>query len=219
MSPISKVGLRRLACTAALGTTVFLSAAANSQQVVPQTPSSAATEVAVYFPPGEVDSSTESLFSSYLARFGEPSLLAAAQNPKVLSYRLTYLSSQHGSLLAIRLSLNSDGGGAITSTVQPPMPAVLQRTQLNVSDADGKKFLQMVENSKFWSMPTQENPDPHRRMYKMDASWWVFEGVRNGSYHVVFRRGPETSAFAEMVSFLANDLTEFGESAIPRVSR
>src|SRR5207245_7977200 len=76
-----------VACTAALCTTAFLFAGANSQQGVPKSPASSATEAPVYFPPDMVDG-FNGFFSHYLSRFGEPSLLAAAQDSSALSYRL-----------------------------------------------------------------------------------------------------------------------------------
>jgi hypothetical protein len=62
------------------------------------------------------------------------------------------------------IALNSDGGGAITRTVQPPLPAVLQRTQLNVSDADGKKFLQMFDASSGEPRPTSQDVQNGRKL-------------------------------------------------------
>jgi hypothetical protein len=79
------------------------------------------------------------------------------------------------------------------------------------------RFLQRVEKSDFWSMPTleTEDPDPHRRVYKIDAGQWVFEGARKGEYHVAFREGPQSSPFTEMVSFLAKQIAKLDESVIP----
>jgi hypothetical protein len=78
----------------------------------------------------------------------------------------------------------------------------------------------MVEDAKFWAMPAmeQENPDPHRKPYKLDASPWVFEGVRNRSYHVVIRHGLEPNPFTEMVHFLAKDLARLDKPTISQAS-
>ena len=204
---------------AALSTAALLFAGSNSQLAVPQSPTSSATKAAVYFPPGAVDGFAD-YFSAYLSYIGEPSLPAAAQDPRALSYRLDWLSGQHGYVLAVRISVNPDGSAAITSVEESGTPTVLHRTQPSVSSVDVKEFLRMVENSKFWSMPAmeEENPDPRRRVYKLDASACVFEGVRNGSYHVVFRQGPEPSPFTEMVSFLAKNLARLDKPTISHAS-
>jgi hypothetical protein len=153
-------------------------------------------------------------FSSYLSHFGEPSLFTAAQDPSAHSYRLDWLSSQHGYVLVVRILLNPDGGAEVIAIEESGKPDALQRTQNRLSGADVKKFLQLVEKADFWTMPA-ENPDPRRKAYKFDASPWVFEGVRNGSYHVVRRLSPNSSPFTEMVRFLAKDLAKLDDSAIP----
>jgi len=152
-----------------------------------------------------------------LSSFGEPSLLAAAQDPKVLSYRLDWLAGQTGVLLAVRLSVNPDGNADVTSVASYGKPRALHRAQHSVSGAEVEKFLQLVEIAHFWSMPPREqgNPDVRGNVYKLDASTWIFEGVRNGSYHVVFRRGPEQSPFTDMVRFMAKDIAGLDESITP----
>jgi hypothetical protein len=208
-----------LAGKVALCTTVLLFGGSNPQQGDPQNPAPSATNIPGYFPPTAVDGFGD-YFSAYLSSVGEPSLLAATQDPSALSYRLDWLSAQHGYVLAVRISVKPDGSATLTSVEESGTPAVLRRTQSSVSGADGKKFLKMVDNSKFWSMPAmeQENPDPRRRVYKRDASTCLFEGVRNGSYHVVFRQGLEPSRFTEMVRFLTKDLASLDKPALPHAS-
>jgi len=205
-----------VACTAALCTTAFLFAGANSQQGVPKSPASSATEAPVYFPPDMVDG-FNGFFSHYLSRFGEPSLLAAAQDSSALSYRLDWMASQRWVVLAVRLSFNADGTASVTSIVESGPPAVLHRTQNSVSVEDAKKFMQMLEKAGFWAMPSmeQEKPSKGPKAYKLDASPRIFEGVRNGRYHVVPRLSPESSPFTEMVRFLTRDLAKLDESVIP----
>src|SRR5207245_1572854 len=148
-----------VACTAALCTTAFLFAGANSQQGVPKSPASSATEAPVYFPPDMVDG-FNGFFSHYLSRFGEPSLLAAAQDSSALSYRLDWMASQRWVVLAVRLSFNADGTASVTSIVESGPPAVLHRTQNSVSVEDAKKFMQMLEKAGFWAMPSMEQEKP-----------------------------------------------------------
>ena len=130
------------------------------------------------------------------------------------------MGGQHWRLLALRLSVNPDGSTGITCIEESGAPSNAHRAQLTDSDANVKKFLQLVEKADFWSMPSVE-PEivaSGRRDYKLDAGPWVFEGVRNGSYYFVVRRGPKTSPFTEMVHFLAKDLAKLDESTIPHES-
>ncbi|MFZ3217105.1 MAG: hypothetical protein WA192_13700 [Candidatus Acidiferrales bacterium] len=68
--------------------------------------------------------------------------------------------------------------------------------------------MQMVAAAGFWSMPTKEQDKSvnGRKTYELDASTCIVEGVSNGSFHVVFRRGPAAGPFADVISFLAWDL-------------
>jgi hypothetical protein len=45
---------------------------------------------------------------------------------------------------------------------------------------------------------------------------WLFEGVRDGSYHVVYRHSPDPGPFTQMVGFLAKNLAKVDDSWIPR---
>lgn len=60
-----------------------------------------------------------------------------------------------------------------------------------------------------------DKPDVATKSYELDASTCVLEGVSNGSYHIVFRRGPEAGPFADMVRFLAKDIANLDEAAFP----
>jgi hypothetical protein len=215
----TNMGLYKLACSTALCAAVFLFSGSNPQQGVPQSSASSATKAALYFPSGAVDGFAN-LFSDYLSRIDEPSLLAAAQDPSAISYRFESLAGQSGQMLAVRLSLNPDGSARIFTREESGTPRVLHRTEKSVPAAGVNKFLQLVEKASFWSMPAiePENSDARRKAYKMDASTWVFDGVRTGGYHVVFRQGPEPSPFTEMVHFLEKDLAKLDESVIPRTS-
>ena len=189
--------------------TVFWFSSPNSRRGVTQNSASSVTTSGVYFPSGAVDGFAD-FFSNYLRRAGEPSLLAAAQDPDAFSYRLDSLAAQLWQVRAVRLTLNPDGSGRIFTTEDSGTPHMLHRKEASIPAEDVSKFLQLVEKAGFWSMPAaeQENADPHRRVYKLDASTWVFEGVRNGAYHVVLRRGLDPSPFTDMVRFLLKDVAK-----------
>ncbi|HUJ31362.1 MAG TPA: hypothetical protein VLY23_08790 [Candidatus Acidoferrum sp.] len=50
----------------------------------------------------------------------------------------------------------------------------------------------------------------------MDGEIWLFEGIREGKYHVVYRHLPEPSSFTEMVHLLAKDLAKLDDSWVPK---
>jgi hypothetical protein len=170
----------------------------------------------VYFPK-EITDSFAGFFSGYLSSIGEPSLLAAAKDRSVLSYRLDWLAGQTGVLLVIRLSANPDTGAEVTWVRRYGTPPTLRRDQRPVSGALVDKFTDLVEEADFWSMPPMKegNPDLAGGSYKLDASTWLFEGVRSGTYHVVLRRSPEAGRFTDMIRFLAKNIADLDESIVP----
>ncbi|HUJ29892.1 MAG TPA: hypothetical protein VLY23_01330 [Candidatus Acidoferrum sp.] len=161
----------------------------------------------------------------YIAEFlnssGEASLLAAAQNPAAVSYRFDAWLLPSGSFRAIRFLLNSDGSATIVKFLVPgpiePLAAPRpNKVELKVSAEDAEKFLAFVDTSGFWSMPTVQPPNPTPpKYYVLDGAFWVFEGVRGGSYHVVYRWNPNAGPLTELVQSLGKDLAGLNESEIP----
>jgi hypothetical protein len=52
----------------------------------------------------------------------------------------------------------------------------------------------MLDKVEFWSMPGTESPKtypPGNVPYTLEGSWWMIEGVQNGTYHSVFRSNPD----------------------------
>jgi hypothetical protein len=186
---------------------------ASAHQQDPQAPAASPTKTVAYFPPGTISAN---LFSEYLSYFGEPSLFAASQDPSAHSYRLDWLSGQHGYVLTARIVMKSEGGAEVIAVEQFPKSAVPHRTQNSISAAETKKFCELVDKADFWTMPVEAEED--RKIYKFDASPWVFEGVRHGSYHIVVRLSPRPSPFTDMVHFLTKDIARLDESAVPHAN-
>jgi hypothetical protein len=208
-----------LAAVVALCTANQLVAPSMSQQSAPQSAASLASNVPRYFPEGTSDRFAD-FYSTYLNSIGEPSLFAAAQDPNGLSYRLICLYCQKPNLLVVRLTLSPDGTVKITTTKATlpisGLPVIGDKTQLTAIGTEVDPFFRLIEKADFWSMPTNVEKNP--KVAKMDAaaSRWVFEGVRGGTYHVVFREGPEPGPFTNMVRFLAKNLAKLDDSAVPR---
>ncbi len=169
----------------------------------------------VYLPPGQTDAS---IFSVILPSLSEPSLLEAAKDTSVHSFRVSYFSPVPTREIAVRLVVNADGSGQITSAVSSGAETGVKRTKNSVSNADVDKFLQLVEKAGFWSMSSNEDTEQKdaagRKLYVHDGSFWMVEGVRNGSFHYVFRRNPKPSPFTEIGCYLADRLAKSDDSVI-----
>lgn len=173
-----------------------------------------------YFPAGTINDTR--LFADFLNRTGEPSLVEIARNnPKAVCYRLDWIGVTSLRILTIRLCLDPDGTSRITSIkASVPRWTEFDKIEATVPVDATKRFLKMVGDADFWTMPPREPPPPPgpdgRRSYTMDGEVWVFEGARSGSYHVVFRDSPHAGRFTEMVHFLAKDLAKLNKPWIPQ---
>jgi hypothetical protein len=207
-----KLGLsmRHLSSTAALFMAVLVLVAPHVRQEGSKAPPNSPTEAVVYFTPGAIGWHTN-LFSQVLSQFNEPSLLAAAQDSSALSYRFESMAGQKWQFLVVRVSISSDGSARVFAVELSGTPPILHRTEHSASAADVKKFLQLVDRADFWSMRATESGQGYYR----DSGSLVFEGVRNGTYHVVVRDGGQGRPFVDMMHFLAVELAKLGESDIP----
>ncbi len=168
--------------------------------------------------PAQSSTQSDSLLAILLPALNEPSLLEVSKDKSVVSYRVTYLAIPLWQLVAIRLTVNADGTGGITSAVSLNPSDLknvknVKRNKNTVSAADVRKFLQFIDDSGFWSMTTLENTDlsptdsSGHKTYVMDGSWCMVEGVRDGSFHYVLRRNPmRPSPFLRIGHYLAKDL-------------
>jgi hypothetical protein len=160
------------------------------------------------------------LFTDFLGSAGEPSLVAIAHDdPKGLSYRLDWTGIPSLRLLVVRLSFGSESKPEITILEGRLRSTEFHKTQLEPLSDDAAKFMQLVEKSDFWSMPSLEpqNTQPDGRgPYKMDGDMWLFEGARNGSYHVAYRHSPDPGPFTQMIRFLVKDLAKLDDAWIPQ---
>jgi hypothetical protein len=186
---------------------VFSLNSSNCSERLGQSATPPAKTTVPYFPPGSVDGYGE-FFSAYLGAFGEPSLLKLAEeSPRITSYRLERLSSQHGNILVVRLFLNANGGATLFRMEESGQPPVLKKTKNVISAADVKTFLERVDKADFWSLPTTAPKSGDiPRTSQLDSTVCIVEAVRDGTYHIVFRHGMEPGPFTQMTNFLAYHL-------------
>jgi hypothetical protein len=195
----SAMRLRGISVLLLIACTLEVGAAQEAQKS--QSP---ASESAVYFPTGLIDSSE--FFSGFLRSIDEPSLVAAARDRTATMYRWETLTGQSGQMLAVRLTVKPDGTGMVVTTRVAPHGDAPVITKREVSREDVEHFAKVVEESGFWPA---EGRGPKRRegktAYVLDAGPEILEGVRGGMYHAVERRG-HGDRFAEVVRCLAVEL-------------
>ena len=175
------------------------------------------TNPPVYLPPLPPGQTDASLVSALLASLREPSLLEAAKDATVRSFRVSYFSPVPRHETVIRIVVNPDGSGQVISAVSSGTQADIRRTTSNVSEAEVGKLLQSVDKAGFWAAVSNEPPAEKvgRRPYVFDGTWWMLEGVQNGSFHYVFRRNPTPTPITEIGCYLSRTLAAPNGSVIP----
>jgi hypothetical protein len=161
----------------------------------------------------QLDQFVSDWYSSKLKILEEPSLLEMAVNRDVETYRFLWLRTFHNPV-AVRLEFAHDGSTVLFAKVATgtggfpdKKPHLLQNFSRPVSAEQAKSFQQLLEKVDFWALPTE---DMHRGE---DGAEWIFEGVKQGTYHVVVRWTPEQGKFRELGMMLA---LGFADLRIPK---
>jgi hypothetical protein len=82
-----------------------------------------------------------------LVQFGAPALLEATKDPSTRSFRVSTFSALSTFQISVRLNIDPDGSGHLTSaTIADNNPAI-QKKPLNISATDVYKFLQLVDKA------------------------------------------------------------------------
>jgi hypothetical protein len=187
-----------------------------SQRSQAQSSTQSNSNAPVYFPP---EQTRIPMTYAALASLSEPSLFEAAKDTSVFSFRVSYFSPVPEREIAVRLVVNFDGSGQISSAVSSGAATGVKRAQNSVSVADVNKLLQLLAKAGFWSMSSTEGDEKYtdaagRKAYVMDGSYWMVEGVHEGSFHYVYRQNPKPSPITEIACNLAKDLAKPDDSAI-----
>ena len=182
---------------------------------------------ALYFPDGtfkKPDGSPEEHSGDGLAwhlrRLGEPPLPASANNSQPQAYRLIWVGFPGGKMTIIRLKIEKDGAAKIFAKQTPFDKAdILFTKEESVPVEAVNRFLECVKRADFGNLPNTEQAEPR----VADGTYWYFEGVHDGDYHMVYRRHPEgrPGPFTDMRRYLAKDLARLDDSIIriPRADR
>jgi hypothetical protein len=141
-----------------------------------------------YFPPGVVGN--DARYSRHLKALREPSLWELSQaDPNAEVYRFLWLRSLRHPI-AIRVVVRSNGSGWIHSRMTTGKggsePGRITHSSVSwLRKARTRAWLTAFESADFWSLPTLLDA------VHVDGAEWIFEGVRNGRYHVIDRWSPD----------------------------
>ena len=170
----------------------------------------------IYFPAGILgedareDNFKIEWYSKFLTAMHEPSLCEASKTQKTQTYRFLWLRSFHQPV-SVRLEVNRDGTALLTTKITSgnggyePRRLIVNRTQ-RLTREHTSWVLDRIEELKFWSLPT--NPPRHPNEIGVDGAQWIFEGAKDGAYHVVDRWSPEKDEIHALGIMMLIDLAK-----------
>jgi hypothetical protein len=170
-----------------------------------------------YFPPGVLGPDPQShefkadWYSKQLKALHEPSLWELSQTaPNAEVYRFLWLRSFHHPI-AIRVVVRASGSSRINSRMTSGTgglePGGIRRYSTSwLRKALTEELLTAFANADFWNLPTllDVNCAP-----QVDGAQWIFEGARNGKYHVIDRWSPNGGDPARAIGIAALRMARF----------
>jgi hypothetical protein len=167
-----------------------------------------------YFPKGALDKDVSGdnfvreWYGVELTELHESPLPPLAKEKTNLVYRFTWLRTFHNAV-AIRLQVNPDGSGTLYIKKTSGASGFFQKKHELIVDESRPltaesvtRALETIQKADFWKMgyPTPQGG--------ADGAEWVFEGVKDGSYHVAHRWSPENGSMRELGMFFLFDLAK-----------
>lgn len=139
----------------------------------------------------------------YLHLMGERPLVEAKGPEATQVYRLLLDTHPYDIPVVVRLSVAPDGTGEVVVKIghSARFPDILTENRTaKLSQADIDKFLKLLEGSDSRSLPVFGNIDLNHA--PMGDPGWMFEGAKEGSYHVVCRGTSGLASLRNAVMFL-----------------
>jgi hypothetical protein len=161
-----------------------------------------------YFPPGTLARDGE--YSRFLKALHEPSLWELSQrDPHAEVYRFFWLRPFHHPI-SVRLAVRTSGSGWIYAHITTGKggyePGHINRISHSwMTKGKTQSLLAAFENAGFWNLPTVQDP----KLMRPGGAQWIFEGVRDGKYHVIERWSPQAGDPVHAIGTLALRLARF----------
>jgi hypothetical protein len=156
-----------------------------------------------YFPSGilgknaDEDEFRNQWYSKHLTALQEPSLLKISKNDATAEeYRFLYLrTGDHP--ISVRIVVRPDHTAKLiskeTSGKGGYEPGRLTRNREDhLSKLQTESFLSAPDDLSFWTLPTLHEQED-KNVVHLDGAQWIFEGLKEGRYHIVDRWSPERS--------------------------
>ena len=122
----------------------------------------------------------------------EPSLFEGQTDTRLFAYRFLWLRSFHHPV-SIRMVIQGDGQALVTTKIADGAGGyepgrLISNTSRYLTKEQTSFFVERIAGSGFWDAPTREvSPG----VVNLDGAEWIFEGVKDGKYHVLDRWSPK----------------------------
>jgi hypothetical protein len=156
-------------------------------------------------------------YSWYLRSMQESPLAQSVRPECPQAYRLLVEVRPYNAPLVVRLVVLANRSGALVTKVGRdgghPHILTVNRTT-GVPGVYVQKFLALLDNADFWSMPTERLWDIHKPV-AMGEGGWMLEGIREGRYHIVHRARSELGPLKDPLDFLVVRVANLDLGALP----
>jgi hypothetical protein len=156
------------------------------------------------------------VYSRYLRLMAEKPLAESASPECPQVYRVLVETRPYNAPVIVRLRIRTDGVCELVAKVgrdsgHPQILTVNKTT--DPSRLDVEKFLKLLEEAGFWSMPRQKPFDIHHVV--MGDAGWMLEGIKGRRYHLVHRGTSELGSLKDSVAFLVTNLANLDLRSLP----
>ncbi|MDD5644630.1 MAG: hypothetical protein PHO00_04190 [bacterium] len=141
-----------------------------------------------YFPDGTIDDFCEEWYGEHLLTMKEPSLFLSAKDQSKEIYRFTLLPTW-GRPVSVRVEVNDTIITIHTVTLTGSggyEPGDIEfKESIILTPQESSMLIEKINSLNLFSMPLEDDTRG------LDGSEWIFEGVKNGKYHVISRWCPD----------------------------
>ena len=141
-----------------------------------------------YFPDGTIDDFCEQWYGEHLSVMNEPSLYPSAEDSSNEIYRFTLLPTWGRSVsirVEVKKSIITIHTVKLTGSGGYDPGEIKFRKTLTLNPNQSSELIGKLNSLNFFSMSLEDDTNGR------DGSKWIFEGVKNGKYHVISRWCPD----------------------------
>jgi hypothetical protein len=152
-------------------------------------------------------------YTEQLNTLEEPSLYEISQKNDFQCYRFLWLRSFHEPV-SFRITVNKNNEAVLNVKMANGAGGykpgdIKENFEINLNSEQVIKFLDKVSTANFWDLIPDENPieminekGEVEILVTADGAEWVYEGIKDKTYHIVTRRSPDAGDYRNIGLYL-----------------